>query len=71
MFDTLIEEIFRVACFPISWPLVRLVTLGKYPCTPEADWTAAVGLAISSGRNDGSHETVRSFLARPRHRQEA
>ena len=53
MFDTLIEEIFRVACFPIGWPLVRLVTLGKYPsmdswlaCTPEADWTAAVGLAI-------------------------
>lgn len=53
MFDTLIEEIFRVACFPIGWPLVRMVTLGKYPskgswlaCTPEADWTAAVGLAI-------------------------
>lgn len=53
MFDTLIEEIFRVACFPIGWPLVRLVTLGKYPskgswlaCTSEAEWTAAVGLAI-------------------------
>jgi hypothetical protein len=53
VFDTLIEEIFRVACFPIGWPLVRLVTLGKYPskgswlaCTPEAEWTAAVGLAV-------------------------
>lgn len=53
MFDTLIEEIFRVACFPIGWPLVRLLTLGKYPskgswlaCSPEADWTAAVGFAI-------------------------
>lgn len=31
MFDTPIEEIFRVACFPIGWPLVRLFTLGKYP----------------------------------------
>lgn len=53
MFDTLIEEMFRVACFPIGWPFMRLVTLGKYPskgswlaCTSEAELTAAIGLAI-------------------------
>lgn len=53
MFDLLIEVIFRGICFPIGWPIVRLLTLGKYPSkgtwfsyTSESEWTAAVGLVV-------------------------
>ncbi|RSC25211.1 hypothetical protein EGT09_01825 [Pseudomonas putida] len=51
--DTLTEVIFRAICFPIGWPIVRLITLGRYPsrgswfaCTRESEWTSAVGLAV-------------------------
>lgn len=53
MLDILIEVIFRAICFPIGWPIVRLITLGKHPSkgswfayTPESEWTSAVGLAV-------------------------
>ena len=53
MLDILIEVIFRAICFPIGWPIVRLITLGKYPTkgswftyTPESKWTSALGLAV-------------------------
>ena len=49
----LIELIFRVVCFPVGWPIVRLATLGKYPSngswlsqTPESEWTSGVGLSV-------------------------
>ncbi len=53
MIDILVEVIFRAVCFPIGWPLMRLVTLGRYPSkgswfsyTPESEWTSALGLAV-------------------------
>lgn len=52
MLDILIEVIFRTICFPVGWPIVKLITLGKFPakgswfaCTPESEWTSAVGVA--------------------------
>jgi hypothetical protein len=51
--DPLIEVIFRAIFFPVGWPIMRLITLGKYPSkgawfasTPESDWTCGVGLAV-------------------------
>ncbi|NWB98978.1 hypothetical protein HX882_24090 [Pseudomonas gingeri] len=54
MFDELITKvIFHAICFPVGWPIVKLLTRGKYPTkgswfaeTPEAQWTAGVGLAV-------------------------
>lgn len=52
MLDVLAEVIFHAICFPVGWPIVKLITRGKYPAkgswfaeTPEAQWTSAVGLA--------------------------
>nr|WP_145306170.1 MULTISPECIES: hypothetical protein [unclassified Pseudomonas] len=51
--DILVETVFRAICFPIGWPVMRVVTLGKYPAkgswfsqSPESEWTSAVGLAV-------------------------
>ncbi|UVJ44993.1 hypothetical protein NVV94_05265 [Pseudomonas sp. LS1212] len=53
MIDMLSEVIFRAICYPIGWPIVRLITLGKYPSkgswfayTPESEWTCGVGLVV-------------------------
>ncbi|MHC8320870.1 hypothetical protein ACYZT4_09240 [Pseudomonas sp. GB2N2] len=53
MIDIFIEVAFRGVCFPIGWPVMKLVTLGKYPSTgawlthtPEAEWTCAAGLVV-------------------------
>ncbi|KTB78133.1 hypothetical protein ABNM12_02450 [Pseudomonas syringae] len=53
MFDVLIEAIFRAICFPVGWPIVKLLTRGKYPSkgswfayTPESEWTSAVGFTV-------------------------
>ncbi|MDC6491268.1 hypothetical protein EIG75_20245 [Pseudomonas syringae] len=53
MIEILVEVVFRAICFPIGWPLMRLITLGKYPSkgsrfsyTPESEWTSALGLAV-------------------------
>jgi len=52
LFDVLAEMIFHAICFPVGWPIVKLVTRGKYPAkqswfagTPQSEWTAAVGAA--------------------------
>lgn len=51
--DILLDAIFRAICFPIGWPIMRVITLGKYPAKgawfsekPESEWTAGVGLAV-------------------------
>ncbi|KFE50951.1 hypothetical protein [Pseudomonas syringae] len=53
MIDILVEVIFRAICFTIGWPVMRIITLGKYPSkgswfsgTPESEWTSALGLAV-------------------------
>ena len=73
--DILVEVIFRAICFPIGWPIVRLITLGKHPSkgswfayTPEAQCTSAAGARRSGDRNNGSHETVHFSVAHQQHR---
>lgn len=51
--EILFELIARAVCFPVGWPVVKLITLGKYPSkgawfaeTPEAEWTMGIGLAV-------------------------
>nr|WP_092253985.1 hypothetical protein [Pseudomonas sp. NFACC13-1] len=51
--DVLAEFIFQAICFPIGWPLMKALTLGKYPVkgswfsvSPSAQWTSAIGLAV-------------------------
>ncbi|TFZ33634.1 hypothetical protein EWW49_29820 [Pseudomonas syringae] len=53
MLDVLIEASFRAICFPVGWPIVTLLTRGKYPSkgswfayTPESEWPSAVGFAV-------------------------
>nr|WP_250548242.1 hypothetical protein [Pseudomonas hormoni] len=53
MLDILIEVIFRAICFPIGWPIMRHISLGKHPSkgswfayTPKSECTSAVGLAV-------------------------
>lgn len=50
--DIFSDTIFQAIFFPIGWPIVKLVTLGRYPSkgswfaeTGEAEWTAGLGLA--------------------------
>ncbi|MCD5994738.1 hypothetical protein KDX38_13755 [Pseudomonas sp. CDFA 602] len=52
-FHGALEPIFRAICYPIGWPIVRLLTLGKYPVkgswfstAPAAQWTSGIGLAV-------------------------
>lgn len=51
--DLALEIIFRGACFPVGWPVVKLATAGRYPSKGawfaqrvESDWTSAVGLVV-------------------------
>ena len=53
MLDVLIELIFRAVCFPVGWPIVKILTLGKYPAkgswfasSPESQWTTGAGLTV-------------------------
>ncbi|MDR6956695.1 hypothetical protein BK654_07975 [Pseudomonas brassicacearum] len=58
MLDTLLEFIFeyvaRAIFFPIGWPIVKLISLGRYPSkgmwfkdTPESNWTMGLGIAAA------------------------
>ncbi|GFM80331.1 hypothetical protein PSCICO_39760 [Pseudomonas cichorii] len=54
MIEELFEFVFRAIFYPIGWPVVKLITLGKYPSKnawfstrPESDWTMGIGIAIS------------------------
>lgn len=49
----LFELAFRALCYPIGWPIVRLLTWGRYPQRgmwmshkPEAEWTSGVGVTV-------------------------
>lgn len=51
--DQLFELLFRLVCFPVGWPVMKLITWGRYPKrgawfaqTPQADWTSGLGLLI-------------------------
>ncbi|WP_080215778.1 hypothetical protein, partial [Pseudomonas syringae] len=53
LFQELLEVILRAICYPVGWPIVRLLSRGRYPSrgswfsnTAEANWTVATGLAI-------------------------
>lgn len=53
MLDILIEVVFRAVCFPLGWPIMRLITWGKYPSngswlahTPESEWTSGAGVTV-------------------------
>lgn len=53
MFDALVELMFRTICFPVGWPVVKIITLGKYPSkgswfasTPESQWTTGTGAVV-------------------------
>jgi len=53
LLDILLGLILRAICFPLGWPIVKLLTRGKYPTkgswfadTPQAQWTTGVGLAV-------------------------
>lgn len=49
----MLDVVFSALLFPVGWPIVKLLTLGKYPSrgswfanTPQSEWTSAVGLAV-------------------------
>lgn len=53
LFGVLAGFIFQAICFPVGWPLMKALTLGKYPSkgswlseSPPAQWTSAIGLAV-------------------------
>ncbi|MFC3943709.1 hypothetical protein CCU68_31880 [Pseudomonas gingeri NCPPB 3146 = LMG 5327] len=53
MGDVLAGLIVTAICFPIGWPIVKLVTLGKYPSrgswfasTAQAQWTTMTGFTF-------------------------
>ena len=56
MLDALVEFVLepvgRAIFFPIGWPIVKLISLGRYPRkgmwfkdTPESNWTMGLGIA--------------------------
>ncbi|WP_024619471.1 hypothetical protein [Pseudomonas kilonensis] len=56
MLDTLLglvlEPVARAIFYPIGWPIVKLISLGRYPSkgmcfkdTPESNWTMGLGIA--------------------------
>ncbi|MBX8493672.1 hypothetical protein [Pseudomonas cichorii] len=52
--EILFEYVLRAIFFPVGWPVVKILTLGKYPVkgswfaeTPQSDWTAGIGIAVS------------------------
>jgi hypothetical protein len=53
LLSAIAELIFQAVCFPIGWPLMKALTLGKYPAkgswfseSPSAQWTTAIGPAV-------------------------
>jgi hypothetical protein len=47
------EIIFQAICFPVGWPFVKVLSMGKYPIkgcwfsqNPSAQWTSGLGLAV-------------------------
>lgn len=47
------EIILQAICFPVGWPLMKVLSLGKYPIkgswfseSPSAQWTSGLGLAV-------------------------
>ncbi|KGS12246.1 MULTISPECIES: hypothetical protein [Pseudomonas syringae group] len=49
----LFDVVGRAIFYPVGWPIVKLLTLGKYPAkgswfteTPAANWATGVGMAI-------------------------
>ncbi|WP_225422469.1 hypothetical protein [Pseudomonas huaxiensis] len=54
LFFELIAPVLRALFYPLGWPLVKLITLGRYPQkgswlrdTRQADITAIIGLAVA------------------------
>ncbi|ALU62345.1 MULTISPECIES: hypothetical protein [Pseudomonas] len=48
----LFEVVARAMFYPVGWPIVKLLTLGKYPVkgswfaeTPAANWATGMGVA--------------------------
>lgn len=48
----LFEVVARAIFYPVGWPIVKLLTLGKYPVkgswfaeTPAANWATGMGVA--------------------------
>jgi hypothetical protein len=53
LLSVLADYVFQAIFFPIGWPLMKILTLGKYPTkgswfseSPSAQWTSAIGLAV-------------------------
>jgi hypothetical protein len=53
LLSVLADYVFQAIFFPIGWPLMKILTLGKYPAkgswfseSPSAQWTSAIGLAV-------------------------
>ncbi|WP_248767302.1 hypothetical protein [Pseudomonas sp. MWU12-2345] len=53
MGDELADYVVTAVCFPIGWPIVKLLTLGKYPVkgswfafTAQSQWTTMTGVAF-------------------------
>ncbi|MBX8488503.1 hypothetical protein K5D33_06425 [Pseudomonas cichorii] len=51
--EILLEYVFRAIFFPVGWPVVKILTLGKYPVkgswlahTPQSEWTSGIGIAV-------------------------
>ncbi|SHN13696.1 hypothetical protein SAMN05216593_10946 [Pseudomonas asturiensis] len=51
--EGLLELALQAICYPIGWPIVKLLTWGKYPLpgswfseTAPAQWTVGAGLAV-------------------------
>ncbi|MBB2897036.1 hypothetical protein [Pseudomonas sp. AS2.8] len=51
--DYLLELLLRLFCFPIGWPVMKLLSWGRYPKpktwfaeTPQSDWTSGIGLLV-------------------------
>ncbi|MBX8513326.1 hypothetical protein [Pseudomonas cichorii] len=52
--EILLEYVLRAIFFPVGWPVVKILTLGKYPVkgswfaeTPQSNWTFGIGIAVS------------------------
>jgi hypothetical protein len=50
--EILLEMLFAAILFWIGWPIVKVLTLGRYPCgqkclddTPQANWARATAIA--------------------------
>jgi len=66
----LAEYVFQAIFFPIGWPLMKILTLGKYPAkgswfseNPSAQWTICDWAGRFGHRDDCSNEAVRVCLA--------